>query len=300
MQYLRIGDNTSEASLEHEVREIIAHHYYFTCDCKFHCDMNIPPNWLDRLEFERSGPTWQEVELELKMKKTSQRLDTTFVPEVEIREELQYKVHILLLRQLTNSFVISQPMTKEEQEQYCKANHMTYYRDHMIAFLIRLMDHFPKENLEFINKKLHKLEVANMQLCPCIHHIKFREITQYNSNSILGWVNMLKANKRMEDTPLRIRLGGPQKQFLLPQLWDCESKNIGMYIPNKIKEATNGSLVMSLLQGKSESQIEIAKLYWAVNEYSEAMARQGNCQLGQVWMNSASYRTFVHIFRSRP
>ena len=57
---------------------------------------------------------------------------------------------------------------------------------------------------------------------------------------------------------------------------------------------------MSLLQGKSESQIEIAKLYWAVNEYSEAMARQGNCQLGQVWMNSASYRTFVHIFRSRP
>ena len=235
MQYLRIGDNTSEASLEH--------HYYFSCDCKFHCDMNIPPN---SLEFERSGPTWQEVELELKMKKTSQRLDTTFMPEVEIREELQYKVHILLLRQLTNSFVISQPMTKEEQEKYCKANHMTYYRDHMIAFLIRLMDHFPKENLEFINRKLHKLEVANMQLCPCIHHIKFREITQYNSNSILGWVNMLKTNKRMEDTPLRIRLGGPRKQFLLPQLWDCESKNIGMYIPNKIKEATNGSLVMSL------------------------------------------------------
>ena len=30
------------------------------------------------------------------------------------------------------------------------------------------------------------------------------------------------------------------------------------------------------------------------------MARQGNCQLGQVWMNSASYRTFVHIYRSRP
>ena len=55
-----------------------------------------------------------------------------------------------------------------------------------------------------------------------------------------------------------------------------------------------------MLQGKSESQVEIAKLYWAVNEYSEAMARQGNCQLGQVWMNSASYRTFVHIYRSRP
>ena len=277
--YLRIGDNTSEASLEHEVREIIAQHYYFTCDCKFHCDMNIPPNWL---EFERSGPTWQEVESELKAKKTSQRLDTTFVPEIEIRDELQYKVHILLITQLTNSFVISQPMTKDEQEQYCKANHMTYHRDHMIVFLIRLMDHFPKENLEFINRKLHKLEVAIMQLCPCIHHLKFREITQYNNNSILGWTNMLKANRRMEDTPIRIRLGGPRKQFLLPQLWDCETsgKNIGMYIPNKIKEATNGSLVLNMLQGKSESQVEIAKLYWAVNEYSEAMARQGNCQLG--------------------
>ena len=237
--YLRIGDNTSEASLEHEVREIIAQHYYFTCDCKFHCDMNIPSNWL---EFERSGPTWQEVESELKAKKTSQRLDTTFVPEIEIRDELQYKVHILLIRQLTNSFVISQPMTKDEQEQYCKANHMTYHRDHMIVFLIRLMDHFPKENLEFINKKLHKLEVAIIQLCPCTHHLKFREITQYNNNSILGWANMLKANRRMEDTPLRIRLGGPRKQFLLPQLWDCETsgKNIGMSIPNKIKEATKG------------------------------------------------------------
>ena len=157
--------------------------------------MNMPPNWL---EFKRSGPTWHEVESELKAKKTSQRLDTTFVPKVEIREELQYKVHILLIRQLTNSFVISQPMTKEEQEQYCKANHMTYHRNHMIVFLVRLMDHFHKENLEFINKKLHKLEVAIIQLCPCIHHLKFREITQYNSNSILGLVNMLKANRRME------------------------------------------------------------------------------------------------------
>ena len=113
---------------------------------------------------------------------------------------------------------------------------------------------------------------------------------------------MLKAKRRMEDTPIRIRLGGPRKQFLLQQLWDCETsgKNIGMYIPNKIKEATNGSLVLNMLQGKSESQVEIAKLYWTVNEYSEAMARQGNCQLGQVWMNCASYRTFVHIYRSRP
>ena len=30
------------------------------------------------------------------------------------------------------------------------------------------------------------------------------------------------------------------------------------------------------------------------------MTRQGNSQLGQIWMSSASYRTFVHIFRSRP
>ena len=100
IEYMRIGDNTSEASLENEVREIITHHYYFTCDCKFHCDLNIPPNWL---EFKKNGPTWEEVEVEIKTKKTSQRLDTTYVPEVEIHEELQYKVHILSLRQLTNS-----------------------------------------------------------------------------------------------------------------------------------------------------------------------------------------------------
>ena len=30
------------------------------------------------------------------------------------------------------------------------------------------------------------------------------------------------------------------------------------------------------------------------------MARQGSTQLGQFWISSASYRTFVHIFRSRP
>ena len=73
-----------------------------------------------------------------------------------------------------------------------------------------------------------------------------------------------------------------------------------MYIPDRIKEATKGALVMNLLQGKPESQTEVAKLYWAINEYTEIMTRQGNSQLGQIWMSSASYRTFVHIFRSRP
>ena len=113
---------------------------------------------------------------------------------------------------------------------------------------------------------------------------KFREMTQYNSNSILGWINMLKTKKRIEDTPITIRLGCPCKQFLLPQLWDCETsgKDIGMYFPSKIIEATNGSLVMNLLQGRSKSQIGIAKLYWAVNEYTEAMARQGSTHLGQI------------------
>ena len=224
------------------------------------------------------------------------------MPEIEIREELQYKVHILLLRQLTNSFVICQPMARLEQEQYCKVNHMTYNRDHMLVFLIRLLDHFPRENLEFLNQKLHKMEVAIMQWCPCEHHVKFREMTQYNTNSGLGWVKMLTANKRMEDTPVRIRLGGPRKQFLLPQLWDCEAsgKSMGMYIPNRIKEATKGSLVVNFLQSQSETQAEMAKLLWAINEYTEAMTRQGSPHLGQIWMNSASYRTFVHIFRTRP
>ena len=66
MEYLRLGDNTSETSLLNEVREIIAHHYYFSCDCKFHCDLNISPNWLG---FERSGPTWQEVKQRSKQRK---------------------------------------------------------------------------------------------------------------------------------------------------------------------------------------------------------------------------------------
>ena len=89
---------------------------------------------------------------------------------------------------------------------------------------------------------------------------------------------------------------------MLPQLWDCETanKDIGMYIQSRIKEATKGSLVMNLLQGRLESQIGVAKLYTAVNEYTEAMARQGSTHFGQIWMSSASYRTFVHIFRSRP
>ena len=71
---------------------------------------------------------------------------------------------------------------------------------------------------------------------------------------------MLKANGRMEDTPQRMRLGDPHKQFLLPQLWDCDSagKGIGIYIPSKIKEASNWSLVMNLLQGRSESQVGMA------------------------------------------
>ena len=284
MEYLKIGDNTAEANLESEIKEIIIQHYYFACECKFHSDLNIPPNWLG---FEKNGPIWQEIETEIKAKKTSQRLDITSVPEIEIREELQYKVHILMFRQLTNSFVTYQPVNRSDQELYCKANHLTYSRDHMIAFMIRILDHFPRASLEFLNQKLHKLEIAIMQLCPCVHHVKFREMSQYNSNSIMGWIHMLKANRRIEDTPVRIRLGGPKRQFLLPQLWDCESaaQDMGMYIPEKIKEATKGSLVMNLLQGKQEPQVGVARLYWAINEYTEVMARQGSTQLDQVWMN---------------
>lgn len=235
MEYLKIGDNTSEVSLENEIKEIITHHYYFACECKFHSDLNIPPNWLD---FEKNGPIWQDIEAEIKARKTSQRLDTTYVPEIEIREEFQYKVHILMLRQLTNSFVIFQPESRHDQKLYCKANHLTYSRDHMITFLIR----FPRANLEFLNQKLYKLEVAIMQLCPCVHHVKFRKMTQYNNDSIVGWIHMVKTNRRTDETPLRVRLGGIRKQFLLPQLWDCETsgKNIGMYIPEKINKATWG------------------------------------------------------------
>ena len=162
------------------------------------------------MDFEKNGPIWQDIEAEIKARKTSQRLDTTYVPEIEIREEFQYKVHILMLRQLTNSYVIFQPESRHDQELYCKANQLTYSRDHMIIFLIR----FPRANLEFLNPKLYKFEVAIMQLCPCVHHVKFRKMTQYNNNSIIGWIHMLKTNRRTDETPLRVRLGGIRKPFV--------------------------------------------------------------------------------------
>ena len=125
------------------------------------------------------------------------------------------------------------------------------------------MDHFPTSYLEFLNQTLHRLEVINMQLCPCVHHTKFREMTQYDSNSIMPFIHMLKTNRKTDETPLRIRLGGPRKQFLLKQLWDCETsgRKIGMYIPEKLSKAAQGSSVVNMLQRMSEYQGGVAKLY---------------------------------------
>ena len=61
---------------------------------------------------------------------------------------------------------------------------------------------------------------------------------------------------------------------------DFELTVPNLYILEKINKATQGSLVMNLLQGKSESQVGVARLYWAINEYTEVMARQESTQLG--------------------
>ena len=207
-----------------------------------------------------------------------------------------------MVRQLTNTFMIVQPTNRHDQEQYCRSFHLTYSREHMLILLMRLMDHFPNADLGFVNMQLHKLEVINMQLCRCPHHKKFRELTQYNSSSVLNWTQTLKIHQREQDTPTNMRLGGMKRQFVLPQLWDCEraSSTIAKYIPDKIKMASEGGLIVSMINHMSPAQATMAKLMWCLNEYTESLARQNDDRLGKIWTQSASYRTFVHTFRSRP
>ena len=112
-QYLQVGEEECRESLFREVQHIIAHHYYYTCPCPFHSDLNIPPNWL---EFEQNCPKWNEVESELKAAKGAQRMNAQYVPDVEIRQELQYKAHVSMVRHLTNTFMFFRPVNKSDQE----------------------------------------------------------------------------------------------------------------------------------------------------------------------------------------
>ena len=300
VQYIQIGEDRNKETLHREVMNIIAHHYGFTCQCPFHSDLNLPPNWL---EFEKEHPTWENVEELLKIAKGAQNPDAQYISDLEVREELKYKIYTGMIRQLTNTSMLAQPDCREDHELYCRAYHLTYSREHMLTLLIRLLDHFPSADMNFINMRLHKLEVINMQLCRCPHHKKFRELTQYKSSSVQGWTQSLKVHQREEDTPARMKLGGPKRQHVLPQIWDCEraGAQIAKYIPDKIKSASEGSLIISMISHMNPAQATVAKLMWCINEYTESLARQDrNNQMGKIWTQSATYRTFVRIFRTRP
>ena len=295
VQYLQIGEEKDKEALTEEVIHIIGQHYCYTCPCPFHFDLNMPPNWL---EFEKGCPNWNEVETELK----GMHLETRYIPDAQVRTELEFKVQTIMARQLTNTFMLFQPLNAMDQEMYCKAHHLTYSREHMLILLIRLMDHFPNVDPDYVNMKLHKLEVINMQLCKCSHHRKFRELTQYKSSCVQSWTQFLKIHQREEDTPVRMRLGGMKRQHVLPQLWDCEKagKDSAKYIPDRIKMASQGALVMSMINHMSPSHATMARMMWCVNNFTESQLRQNEDRLGKIWIQSASYRAFVRIFKSRP
>ena len=300
VQYLQIGEDKDREVLYTEVIQIIAHHYGFVCQCPFHTDLNLPPNWL---EFEKECPIWEDVEELLKMSRGAKNLEVQYIPDQEIREELQYKIYSGMTRQLTNSSMMAQPDTRQDQESYCRAYHLTYSREHILTLLIKLMDHFPNASINFINKRLHKLEVINMILCRCPHHKNFRELTQYKSSCVHSWAQSLRIHQRDKDTPERMKLGGLRKQFVIPQIWDCEQAGdqIAKYVPDRIKSVAEGSLVISMINHMAPDQTTLAKLMWCINEYTESLTRQdGNHRLGKTWQRSATYRTFVRIFRTRP
>ena len=300
VQYMQIGDDKDRETLYAEILQIIGQHYGFSCQCPFHYDLNLPPNWL---EFETECPQWQDIEQLLKDQRGTKNIQVQYIPDQDIREEIQYRIFSGMTRQLTNTSMVAQPCEKQDQDPYCKAFHLTYSREHILTLLLKLMDHFPNAGMNFLNKRLHRLEVMNMLLCQCSHHKKFRELTQYKSSCIQSWAQTLQIHQRDEDTPERVKLGGLRKQFVIPQIWDCEraGDQIPKYIPDRIKAAAEGSLVISMINHMAPDQATLAKLMWCINEYTESLTRQnGNHRLGMTWQRSRTYRTFVRIFRTRP
>ena len=300
VQYMQIGDDSDRETLYTETLQIISHHYGFACQCPFHYDLNLPPNWH---EFETECPRWEDIEELIKGVREIRNKGIQYIPDQDIREELQYRIYSGMTRQLTNTSMIAQPSEKQDQELYCRAHHLTYSREHILTLLLKLMDHFPNAGMGFLNRRLHRMEVINMILCQCSHHMKFRELTQYKSSCVQSWAQSLRIHQREEDTPERVKLGGLRKQFVIPQIWDCEKAGdqIPKIIPDRIKAAVEGSLVIGMLNHMAPDQATLAKLMWCLNEYTESLTRQnGNHRLGMTWQRSATYRTFVRIFRTRP
>ena len=300
VQYMQIGDDKDRETLYTETLQIISHHYGYACQCPFHYDLNLPPNWR---EFETECPTWEDIEGLIKGVREIKNKGIQYVPDQDIREELSYRIYSGMIRQLTNTSMVAQPSEKQDQELYCRAHHLTYSREHILTLLLKLMDHFPNAGMSFLNRRLHRLEVMNMILCQCPHHLKFRELTQYKSTCVQSWAQSLRVHQREEDTPERVKLGGLRKQFVIPQIWDCEKAGdqIPKIIPDRIKAAVEGSLIVGMLNHMAPDQATLAKLMWCINEYTESLTRQnGNHRLGMTWQRSATYRSFVRIFRTRP
>ena len=280
VQYMQIGEDKDRETLYTETLQIIGQHYGFACQCPFHYDLNLPPNWL---EFETECPTWEDVEQLLKDERGTKNIEVQYIPDQDVREELHYRIYSGMARQLTNTSMLAQPCAKQDQELYCRAFHLTYSREHILTLLLKLMDHFPNAGMSFLNKRLHRLEVMNMLLCQCSHHTKFRELTQYKSSCVQSWAQSLKGHQRDEDTPERTKLGGLQRQFVIPQIWDCEKAGdqIPKFIPDRFKAAVEGSLVIGMLNHMAPDQATLAKLMWCINEYTESLTRQnGNHRLG--------------------
>ena len=300
VQYMQIGDDKDRETLYTETLQIISHHYGFACQCPFHYDLNLPPNWR---EFEMECPRWEDIEQLIKGIREIKNKGIQYIPDQDIREELEYRIYSGMTRQLTNTSMVAQPTEKQDQELYCRVHHLTYNREHILTLLLKLMDHFPNAGMGFLNRRLHRLEVMNMILCQCSHHLKFRELTQYKSSCVQSWAQSLRIHQREEDTPERVKLGGLRKQFVIPQIWDCEKAGdqIPKIIPDRIKAAVEGSLIVGMLNHMAPDQATLAKLMWCINEYTESLTRQnGNHRLGMTWQRSATYRTFVRIFRTRP
>ena len=113
VQYMQIGEDKDRETLYTEILQIISQHYGFACLCPFHYDLNLPPNWL---EFETECPRWEDIEELLKDERGTRNIEVQYIPDQDIREELQYRIYSRMTRQLTNTSMMAQPCAKQDQE----------------------------------------------------------------------------------------------------------------------------------------------------------------------------------------
>ena len=94
----------------------------------------------------------EDIEELMKGVKSLRNIEVQYIPDQDIRDELQYKIYSGMTRQLTNTSMTAQPSEKQDQETYCKAYYLTYSREHILTLLLKLIDHFPNAGMNFLNK----------------------------------------------------------------------------------------------------------------------------------------------------